>query len=88
VAKLYFRHGTVGSAKTLNLLAALSFYASLWLPVLFDAAALLMAVSFAYTLRIFLGIYAKAPELNNTKAASASWRYAAMLFSQPSGPCI
>jgi len=47
---------------TLNLLAVLSFYASLWLPVLFDAAALLMAVSFAYTLRIFLGIYAKAPE--------------------------
>ncbi|ADV46717.1 NnrS family protein [Nitratifractor salsuginis] len=46
----------------LNLLAALSFYVSLWMPPLFYVAALLMALSFAYTLRIFMGIYAKAPE--------------------------
>jgi uncharacterized protein involved in response to NO len=46
----------------LNLLAALNFYTSLWMPPLFYAGALLVALSFAYTLRIFLEIYAKAPE--------------------------
>ena len=49
----------------LNFLAAVSFYLSLWLPEAFYAAALLMAVSFALTFRIFLPIYAKAPEPRN-----------------------
>jgi len=46
----------------LNFLAALSFYVSLLLPEAFYAAAVLTALSFAYTLRIFLPIYAQAPE--------------------------
>ncbi len=46
----------------LNLLGTLSFYASLWKSWIFYASALFMALSFAYTLKIFLEIYAKAPQ--------------------------
>ena len=47
---------------TLQLLAAVSLVVSLWLPEAFYAAAVFVALSIAYTLRIFLEIYAKAPE--------------------------
>jgi len=46
----------------LNLMAALSLYASILFPEAFYGAAIFMAFSFAYTLRIFLEIYAAAPE--------------------------
>ena len=46
----------------LQLLATLSFLASLWLPYAFYAAVVFVAVAIALTLRIFLGIYRAAPE--------------------------
>lgn len=45
----------------LNLLVTVSFYSSLYIPILFYASAILMAFSFALTFRIFLPIYSKAP---------------------------
>jgi uncharacterized protein involved in response to NO len=45
-----------------NLLVAVSFYVSIAVPEAFYGAAIFMALSFAYTLRIFLEIYREAPE--------------------------
>ncbi len=46
----------------LNLLVFAAFFVSVWMPVAFYAAAGIMALSFAYVIRIFLEIYAAAPE--------------------------
>jgi len=46
----------------LNLLAALSLFASIWLPESFYAASVIMAFSFAYIIKIFYGIYQQASE--------------------------
>ena len=48
-----------------NLLAGVSFYVSIAVPEAFYGAAIFMALSFAYTLRIFLEIYREAPEPRN-----------------------